>query len=70
MNSYIVSNLRLGKNIYYNDLDVGFYLGVNNVLNEKYNNNVRINAFGSRYFEPAPKQNLFFGVTLKKHFSG
>ena len=70
VNSYIVSNLRLGKNIYYNDLDVGFYLGVNNVLNEKYNNNVRINAFGSRYFEPAPKQNLFFGVTLKKHFSG
>jgi len=70
VNSYTVSNLRLGKNFIHNDLDVGFYLGVNNIFNKKYNNNIRINAYGNRYFEPAPKQNVFFGITVNKKFPG
>ena len=70
VNSYTVSNLRLGKNFIHNDLDVGFYLGVNNIFNKKYNNNIRINAYGNRYFEPAPKQNVFFGITINKKFPG
>ena len=70
VNSYRVSNLRLGKNFIRNDLDIGFYLGVNNIFNEKYNSNIRINAYGNRYFEPAPKQNVFFGITVNKKFPG
>ena len=70
VNSYTVSNLRLGKNFIRNDLNVGFYLGVNNIFNEKYNSNIRINAYGNRYFEPAPKQNVFFGITINKKFPG
>jgi iron complex outermembrane recepter protein len=70
VDSYTVSNLRLGKNFIRNDLDIGFYLGVNNIFNEKYNSNIRINAYGNRYFEPAPKQNIFFGITVNKKFPG
>ena len=70
VDSYTVSNLRLGKNFIRNDLDIGFYLGVNNIFNEKYNSNIRINAYGNRYFEPAPKQNVFFGITVNKKFPG
>jgi len=70
VNSYRVSNLRLGKNFVRDDLDIGFYLGVNNIFNEKYNSNIRINAYGNRYFEPAPKQNVFFGITVNKKFPG
>ena len=36
VDSYTVSNLRLGKNFIRNDLDIGFYLGVNNIFNEKF----------------------------------
>jgi len=70
VDSYIVSNLRLGRNFIRNDLNIGFYLGVNNIFNEEYNSNIRINAYGNRYFEPAPKQNIFFGITVNKKFPG
>ena len=70
VSSYVVSNLRLGKNFTRNDLNIGFYFGVNNIFNEQYNSNIRINAYGNRYFEPAPKQNVFFGITVNKKFPG
>ena len=70
VNSYAVSNLRLGKNFIRNNLNVGFYFGINNIFNEQYNSNIRINASGNRYFEPAPKQNVFFGITVNKKFPG
>lgn len=38
------------------------FLGVNNLLDEQYNDNVRINAFGGRYFEPAPGINVYGGI--------
>ena len=70
VDSYAVSNLRLGKNFTHNDLNIGFYFGINNIFNEQYNSNIRINAYGNRYFEPAPKQNIFFGITVNKKFPG
>ena len=38
------------------------FVSLNNILNEKYFDNIRINAFGSRYYEPAPGFNIMFGV--------
>jgi hypothetical protein len=35
------------------------YVGINNLFNESYNSNIRINAFGGRYFEPAPERNIY-----------
>jgi iron complex outermembrane recepter protein len=38
------------------------FVGVNNLLNEKYFSSVVINAAGARYFEPAPGLNLYLGL--------
>ncbi|HMQ49399.1 MAG TPA: TonB-dependent receptor [Saprospiraceae bacterium] len=38
--------------------------GINNLLDAKYNDNIRINAFGGQYFEPAPGINFFGGIQL------
>ena len=41
------------------------YLGVNNLFNTDYSDNIRINAFGGRFYEPAPKRNFYLGISLK-----
>jgi iron complex outermembrane receptor protein len=65
---YTVSNLRAGYNHFSRDLESSIFMGVNNLLDANYYGNIRINAFGSRYFEPAPEQNLFVGASLRVHF--
>ncbi|UCH41334.1 MAG: TonB-dependent receptor [Gammaproteobacteria bacterium] len=63
-----VSNLRLGYNRNYGGWEVAPFLGVNNLFDEDYYNNIRINAFGGRYFEPAPERNAFVGISIRTHF--
>ena len=66
--AYTVSNLRLGYTRYSGKWEFSPFLGVNNLFDEHYNSNVRINAFGNRYFEPAPERNLYGGFTLRYEF--
>lgn len=40
------------------------YLGVDNVLDERYNSSVVPNAFGDRFYEPAPGRTFFVGAEL------
>ncbi|MGB5580800.1 MAG: hypothetical protein WBM68_09575, partial [Woeseia sp.] len=40
------------------------HIGINNLFDERYNSNIRINAFGSRYYEPAPDRNVYAGVVV------
>ena len=68
VSSYSVSNINLGRKVTYKDLDINLFLGIKNIFNERYNNNIRINAFGGRFFEPAPKRNTYTGITLEKKF--
>jgi len=64
--SYKVLNLRTGfERSFYNKIRLNTFLGLNNILDEKYNSSVRVNAFGDRFFEPAPKFNLFGGFSVK-----
>lgn len=65
-----VSNIRIGHNGFYDDWEISSFLGVNNMFDEDYNNNIRINAFGGRYFEPAPDRNAFIGITVRRRFRG
>ena len=44
------------------------FVGVNNLSDQNYAANVRINAFGGRYFEPAPSRHLFGGVAIRYSF--
>jgi iron complex outermembrane receptor protein len=43
---------------------VQFFLGVDNLLNEQYSLGNDINAFGGRFFNPAPTRNYYGGLKL------
>ena len=57
---YFLSNLKAWKSL--NDFE--FFAGINNLFDRKYNDNIRINAWGKRYYEPAPMRNFYFGVSF------
>lgn len=40
------------------------FLAVNNLTDERYNASVVVNAFGGRYYEPAPGRNFYLGATF------
>lgn len=65
IDGYEFVNLRGGYVFKYRNTEVRPYLGINNLLNQKYTDNVRINAFGGRFYEPAPTLNMFGGVSIK-----
>ena len=65
VSGYHVSGLRLGRSIERGKWQYNPYLGLNNLFNVSYNNNIRINAFGGRYFEAAPARNLYVGISVR-----
>lgn len=66
--SYTVSNAKAGYTRDYDNWKWKIHLGVNNLFDAAYAANVRINAFGGRYFEPAPERNLYAGFHLRYLF--
>lgn len=64
VSSYTVANLRIGYEFRNEKWTFRPYLGINNLFDESYNSNIRINAFGSRYFEPAPPLNFYAGIVV------
>jgi iron complex outermembrane receptor protein len=61
ISSYNLLNIKYSKEIFsYSEI----FLGVNNAFNQEYFDNIRINAFGKRYYEPAPKRNFYFGINF------
>ena len=62
---YELLNFRTGYTLHFKKLQVQPYLGLNNVLDTGYNDNIRINAFGNRYFEPAPGIHGYGGVEVR-----
>ena len=61
VSSYNIFNVKYSKEIFKQSQ---FSLGVNNLFNEEFYDNIRINAFGKRYYEPAPKRNFYFGINF------
>jgi iron complex outermembrane receptor protein len=61
---YTLANFRLGFEKEFDSMTVSPFLGINNLADETYNANIRINAFGGRYYEPAPGRNAYAGVSL------
>ena len=66
--AYILSNLRAGFERDVGGVKVAPFIGINNLFDESYNANVRINAFGKRFFEPGPDRNIYAGVSLRFNF--
>ena len=67
--AFVVSNLRAGWVGRIGRWELGPFLGLDNLFNEKYADNVRLNANGGRYFEPAPTFNVYGGLSGGYHFS-
>lgn len=74
---YVVANVRVAYARRYHDIEVTPFLGVNNLFNQDYNGNVRVNPFNgnaatagatARFFEPAPERNFYAGVTASYAF--
>ncbi len=57
-------NFKISKPFYVKRIKLNSFIGVNNILNENYFDNIRLNAFGKRYYEPAPKRNIYLGVNI------
>ncbi len=61
--SYLYGYLRAGWELQGKWLSVEFFGGVNNLFNEKYMGNVRLNIAAA--FEPAPPRNVYGGVKFR-----
>jgi len=68
VNDYTLSNLRFGYEANFDNFSVAPFVGVNNVTDEDYTANVRLNAAFARYFEPGPTRNGYAGVTFDWKF--
>ncbi|MGE0334795.1 MAG: TonB-dependent receptor family protein [Gammaproteobacteria bacterium] len=66
--SYHVGNLRFGRDFRFGPWNLSPHFGINNFFNEDYNQNVILNAVGSRFFEPAPDRNVYGGVAARYTF--
>ena len=60
---YFLSNFKIWKS--YNNFEV--FGGINNLFNRLYNDNIRINAWGKRYYEPAQQETFILGLII--HYS-
>ena len=62
--AYTAVNVNFGYTILTNGISIMPYGGINNLLAESYFDNIRINAFGARYYEPAPLRNFYGGIKI------
>ena len=64
INSHSLLGIKVSKPFTIKKIKLTSFLGINNLLNEKYFDNIRLNAFGSRYYEPAPDRNFYLGANI------
>ncbi len=62
--AYTVWNARAGTRLGGASGRSELYVSINNLLNQRYNGNIRVNAANARYFEPAPDRTLYMGLVL------
>ena len=65
VDSYVVSNIRTGYRMHTGRWLFEPYVGINNLFDTTYNSNIRVNAFGGRYYEPAPERNIYVGFVTR-----
>jgi iron complex outermembrane receptor protein len=68
VNDYTLSNLRVGYEANIGNVTLAPFAGLNNITDEDYTANVRLNAAAARYFEPGPTRNGYFGLTFDWNF--
>ena len=61
--SFFLSNLALKNTYRIKDLDIIAGFQIRNLFDEKYYDNIRLNAFGNRFYEPASLRSYIFSVS-------
>lgn len=64
VDGFTVVNVKLGYQQQFDNWHIEPFFGVNNLLGTEYFDNIRINAFGSRFYEPAPTANFYAGAKV------
>jgi len=67
--AHTVLNARVGARYPLGQASVTLFAGMNNLLDQRYNASIVPNAFGGRFFEPAPGRHWFLGLELGFHSS-
>lgn len=65
---YVLLNARTEYAWQSGSFTLSAHAGIDNLLDTRYDANVRINAAGGRYFEPAPPRGARIGVSLSRPF--
>ena len=63
--AYHLLDLSLAYHLNWKESRLTPFFGINNLLDTRYSDNVRINAFGGRYYEPAAGINFYGGLRWK-----
>ncbi len=63
--AYLLGHLTVSYTYKNEHLRASPFLNVRNLYNTIYHDNLRINAFGARYYEPAPGLHFFAGINIK-----
>ncbi|MDO6460647.1 TonB-dependent receptor [Granulosicoccaceae sp. 1_MG-2023] len=65
---YDVVDLRMGYEWEKENWQLAPFFGINNLTDKHYPGNIRINAFGGRYYEAAPGRTVYGGLALRYNF--
>ena len=64
-NSYNLVQFKTGwRHTFAKKLNADLSFGIDNLLDERYSRGYDINAFGGRYYQPAPERNWFMTLTI------
>jgi iron complex outermembrane receptor protein len=62
--AHTIVDLRFGFDRAWGNANIRPFLGIDNVLDERYNSSAITNAFGGRYYEPSPGREVYIGLTI------
>ena len=62
---YTVADLRFEYRWSGPRFEIAPFAGINNLFDEKYDGNIRLNAAFGRYYEPAPGRNMYAGLEIR-----
>jgi iron complex outermembrane recepter protein len=60
----LTGRLGVKRTLFKNHMVVSIFTGIDNLLDEKYSLGNDLNAFGGRYYQPAPGRNYYTGLSL------
>lgn len=64
-NAYTLWQAKLGYRLMVHSVLMNLYIGLDNILDQAYSLGNDINAYGGRYFNPAPGRNYYAGIELR-----